>query len=164
VLGALLDLTAEVLAVMPSVRLDELPRMADFARILGALDRIRGWTTLADYNAAAAEASQAVLDGDPVADAVLGLMSRQNVWSGTASELLTRLAPEHRPPGMATDAAGRQRGTQGAGAGLACERWAHRRVPAAGAVPDHHAARGWSGTCQQREFHVALVAHVARRR
>jgi hypothetical protein len=99
VLGALLDLTAEVLAVLPSVRLDELPRMADFARILGALDRIRGWTTLADYNAAAAEASQAVLDGDPVADAVLGLMGRQSVWSGTASELLTRIMPEHRPQG-----------------------------------------------------------------
>jgi hypothetical protein len=99
VLGALLDLAAEVLAVLPIVRLDELPRMADFARILGALDRIEGWTTLADYNAAAAEASQAVLDGDPMADAVLGLMSRQNVWSGTASELLTRLTPEHRPQG-----------------------------------------------------------------
>jgi hypothetical protein len=99
VLGALLDLAAEVLAVLPSVRLDELPRMADFARILGALDRMWGWTTLADYNAAAAEASQAVLDGDPVADAVLGLIGQQHVWSGTASELLTRLTPEHRPQG-----------------------------------------------------------------
>ena len=99
VLGALLDLAADVLDVRPRVRLDELPRMADFARILGALDDISGWSTLADYNAAAAQASQAVLDGDPVADAVLGLMGQQNVWTGTASELLARITPEHRPQG-----------------------------------------------------------------
>jgi hypothetical protein len=98
-LGALLDLAAEVLAALPDVRLAELPRMADFARILGALDKVRGWSSLADYTAAAAAASQAVLDGDPVADAVLALIARQPVWSGTAGELLARLSPEHRPQG-----------------------------------------------------------------
>jgi hypothetical protein len=40
-LGALLDLTAEVLATLPTVQLGELPRMADFACILEALNRIR---------------------------------------------------------------------------------------------------------------------------
>jgi hypothetical protein len=99
VLGSLLDLTAEALGALPGVRLDELPRMADFARVLAAIDAVRGWSTLADYTAAAAAASQAVLDGDPVADAVLALMAQQAVWSGTAGELLARLSPEHRPPG-----------------------------------------------------------------
>ncbi len=134
-LGALLDLTAEVRA-LPGVRLDELPRMADFARILGALDHVRGWSTLADYTAAAAAASQAVLDGDPIAAAVLDLMAQQTVWSGSAAELLARLTPEHRPQGWARTPPGHQRGTQAHGRRLACQRRAHRRVPTPGPLPD----------------------------
>jgi hypothetical protein len=99
VLGALLDLTAEVLATLSGVRLDELPRMADFASILGALDHARGWDTLASYTAAAAEATQAVLESDPVAEAILVLVGRGGGWQGTASDLLDRITPERRPRG-----------------------------------------------------------------
>jgi hypothetical protein len=99
VLGALLDLTARVLAALPHVRLDDVPRMADFARILGALDVTEGWRTFDDYTQAARDTNRAVLDGDPVADAVLALVGDRGVWAGTASELLARLAPDPRPPG-----------------------------------------------------------------
>ena len=97
VLGALLDLTAQVLAALPGVHLAELPRMADFARILGALDATCGWTTLADYNAAAAEANQAVLESNPVAEAVIDLVGRGGAWHGTPGDLLDRITPDPWP-------------------------------------------------------------------
>ncbi len=96
-LGALLDLTARVLEVLPTIRIDDLPRMADYARILAALDQICGWNTLASYTAAAAEANRAVLESHPVAQAVIDLIGRGGAWSGTAGQLLDRLTPE-RPP------------------------------------------------------------------
>jgi hypothetical protein len=40
-LGGLLDLTAAVLARLPDVRLDRRPRMADYARVLAAVDQVR---------------------------------------------------------------------------------------------------------------------------
>jgi hypothetical protein len=98
-LGALLDVTVEALAALPGVRLDELPRMADFARILGALDRALGWDSLVDYRRAAAQATQVVLESDPVAEAIVSLVGRGGAWKGTASELLDRITPERRPRG-----------------------------------------------------------------
>jgi hypothetical protein len=97
VLGAVLDLTAQVLAALPAVRLDELPRMADFARLLGALDHTQGWTTLADYGEAAAEDNRAVLESSPVAQAIIALVGRGGAWQGTPSELLDRITPDSRP-------------------------------------------------------------------
>jgi hypothetical protein len=99
ILGALLDLASDVLATLPTVRLDGLPRMADFARILAALDDVRGWDTLATYRAAAADATQAVLESDPVAEAILAFVGRGGGWRGTSSELLDRITPERRPRG-----------------------------------------------------------------
>jgi hypothetical protein len=99
ILGALLDVTVRVLAELPSVRLDELPRMADFARILGALDRALGWDSLASYRRAAARASQVVLESDAVAEAIVSLVGRGGAWKGTAGELLDRITPERRPRG-----------------------------------------------------------------
>jgi hypothetical protein len=166
VLGALLDLTAQALAVLPTVRLDELPRMADFARLLGALDRVRGWSTLADYTQAAHQASQAVLDGDPIAEAVLGLVGQRGVWTGTASD--QRPAgpdhPEPPAPGMATHTAGHQRGTQAPRPGLACQRGPGGRVPAPRPAADDHPARTRAVRRQRRDSVVAGVALVAGRR
>jgi len=99
ILGALLDVTVQVMAALPHVRLDELPRMADFARILAALDRAFGWDSLADYRKAAAQATQVVLESDPVAEAIVALVGQGGAWRGTAGELLDRITPERRPRG-----------------------------------------------------------------
>mgnify|MGYP000381769483 CR=1 FL=1 len=50
-LGALLDLLAMVLARLDAVNLPELPRMADFARVLGAMDSAINTNALALYSA-----------------------------------------------------------------------------------------------------------------
>jgi hypothetical protein len=91
-LAAVLDLTAAVLATLPAIRLDQLPRMADFAQILAAIDTITGWDTLPTYTTLGAETSRTVLDSDPFAVAVLDLIEGQAVgWTGTAAELLDNL-------------------------------------------------------------------------
>ena len=97
ILGALLDLTAQVLGALPDVELEDLPRMADFARVLAALDHTQGWTTLADYGEAAAEANRAVLESSPVAQALMDLVGRGGDWRGTAGELLDRITQEPHP-------------------------------------------------------------------
>ncbi|WP_405018142.1 ATP-binding protein [Kitasatospora sp. NBC_00070] len=91
ILAALLDLLAEVLTVLPGVALDSLPRMADFAQVLAALDQLQGWDTLADYGAAAAAVNADALEGDPFGSAVLTFTESYGPWSGTAGELLERL-------------------------------------------------------------------------
>jgi hypothetical protein len=97
-LTGLLDLTAEVLARLPTIHLDELPRMADFARILAALDEITGWNTQATYTERASENNHAVVDADPFATAIVALVNDQAVgWTGTAAELLDTLNPDPPP-------------------------------------------------------------------
>lgn len=97
-LGALLDLLVDVLAALPGVRLEQLPRMADFARLLAALDTVTGWTTLATYTAATDDVTDAVLDADPIAGALRALLAGQAVgWAGTAAELLQQITSDTAP-------------------------------------------------------------------
>jgi excisionase family DNA binding protein len=161
ILGALLDLTTQVLAGLPGVQVGELPRMADFARLLAALDQARGWDTLASYRTAAAEATQAVLESDPVAEAVIALVGR----GGRLARHRQRAARPHHPrtpaPGLAPDTSGSQRrprpprpsaGSPGR----------HFRAPHPRLRPGHHAPRGRPGTVKGADTTVATVATVAR--
>ena len=95
ILAALLDLLADVLAALPAIAPDELPRMADFARILAALDHVTGTRTLAAYTAASRDVTDAVLDADAVVCALREhLRTRPGGWTGTAAQLLEMLTPE----------------------------------------------------------------------
>lgn len=96
-LGALLDLTAQVLKVLPDVRLGEYPRMADFARVLAAVDMVLGADGLNRYVGQAAGLAAEVVESDPVAGALLREFPMGSPWTGTASELLCLLTPD-RPP------------------------------------------------------------------
>jgi len=111
ILAALLDLLAGVLAVLPDLMLPKLPRMADFARVLAAIDQIESWDTLGDYQAATEDVAADVLQGDAFARAVQDLLQKESPWKGTATELLADLAvPEPMPktwPKDATRAGGR---------------------------------------------------------
>lgn len=99
VLGALLDLLAQVLDALPRVHLAELPRMADFARILAALDRVTGWQTLPDYLTAADAAAQTVIDSDAFASAVKDFADKRGTWDGTAAQLGQLLEVDKPPQG-----------------------------------------------------------------
>jgi hypothetical protein len=97
-LGALLDLLADVLTALPGVQLEQLPRMADFARLLAGLDAVTGWHTLDAYLAGTADVNAAVLETEPLAAAVRTFLAGQAVgWTGTAAQLLELLTPDPAP-------------------------------------------------------------------
>lgn len=105
-LGALLDLLARVLTELPKVRTTVLPRMADFARVLHALDTVAKWSTAGDYAGTAADVAETVIDSDPFAVAVRNLVPMPgqpsdpaSEWKGTASDLLGKITPERPPRG-----------------------------------------------------------------
>lgn len=93
ILGALLDLAAAVLAALPAVEVKELPRLADYAKILAALDKVTGWSTLPDFLALTDEITQAVIEADPFADTVRAFVQEKHEWTGTAGALLELLTP-----------------------------------------------------------------------
>jgi hypothetical protein len=72
ILGALLDAVAQGLRGLPSVRLERLPRMADFAKWATAceLPLWKAGTFAKAYDANRAEAVETVIESDPVAGAV----------------------------------------------------------------------------------------------
>lgn len=97
-LGAVLDLAASVQAVLPSVRLDSKPRMADYAHVLAAVDAVLGTSGLARYLRKQGELATDSLADDPF---VAALAERVGAFTGTSSELLHAIAPaddEGRPP------------------------------------------------------------------
>lgn len=98
VFASLLDLAAQVLAVLPSVRLASMPRMADFARVLAAVDHVTGWDTLATYLENADTVSADMLATDEFGQAVVAFVRQAGDWTGTSTELLAAVdTPERRP-------------------------------------------------------------------
>jgi hypothetical protein len=93
-LGAVLDAASGALREIRAVRIEKLPRMADFAVWGVALERTLGWqpgSFLAAYETALTRSSRLSIDGDPVAEALLTLAAARRSWSGRASELLAAL-------------------------------------------------------------------------
>jgi hypothetical protein len=84
-----------VLGVLPAVPRTGLPRMADFARVLLAVDKVLGTSAYKSYGEQAERVAEQVADADLVALAIREHITRE--WKGTAGELLKRLTPE-KPP------------------------------------------------------------------
>lgn len=102
IVAGLADLTAKVLELLPSIELAELPRMADFARVLAAVDQVLSSEGLAKFRAQKSELAANVIDGDLVAAAVRDLALARATWEGSATDLLKLLTEvtfgERRPP------------------------------------------------------------------
>ena len=93
-LGGLLDLVAGVLRELPSVRLDWLPRMADFARIGVAVERVLQWpegTFIDAYSGNIASQHEEALAISAIGEPLQLFMKKHIEWSGTAKELLDAL-------------------------------------------------------------------------
>jgi hypothetical protein len=137
ILGALLDLAAAVLAQLPTVWLDSKPRMADFARVLAAVDAVLGTDGLSRYARRSADLAADGLSGDPFAVRMQAVIAAEFV--GTSAELLDLLSPdgEWRPPrGWPKD-------------GRAVATLMHRIGPALRKL-------GW-GFAEQRDSHSKLI-------
>ena len=99
ILGGLLDLTARVLAILPSVHLERSPRMADFAHVLAAVDQLEGTDGLARYRKLGDELAKDAAASDPVLVALTSTISTP--WEGVAADLLATLTwtlGDKRPP------------------------------------------------------------------
>lgn len=106
ILASLFDLLSQVVNALPDTTLTHRPRMADFARVLAAVDRVRGWNTLDSYRQSARDAVSDVLDGDPFGQAVLTLADRAGPdgVTMTAREILDAVeAPDKLPKGWPKD-------------------------------------------------------------
>lgn len=87
------DLTAQVLEILADIDLPDPPRMADYARVVAAVDKVTGSNGLGRYADLGRRLTTDVLDADEVATAVLRLMTDLEHWEGTASDLLTQARP-----------------------------------------------------------------------
>jgi len=90
ILGALLDALAEGLRELPRVRLERLPRMADFALWATACETAL-WpagTLACAYEANRKAAVVDAIEADPVAACVREIMAERSTWTGSAAELL----------------------------------------------------------------------------
>lgn len=92
ILGALLDLAAQVLTRLSSVELVSKPRMADFARIAAAVDAALGTDGLSRYLTRAADLAADGLSGDSFAGRVLEVVGAAG-FDGTSAELLEQVTP-----------------------------------------------------------------------
>ncbi|MEV0444553.1 hypothetical protein AB0I84_14325 [Streptomyces spectabilis] len=102
ILGALLDLAAAVWADLPhaAAELTERPRLADFAELLHALDRVTGWHSLDAFNGAQDVLNETVLDGHTVAAALREWTTSPAFpsagWQGTMTDLHRQLGSDGR--------------------------------------------------------------------
>src|SRR5262249_50086841 len=89
-LGALLDALSHGLRALPQVRLDRLPRMADFA-LWAAACETAFWPAGTFARAHVANRTTAIedaIDAAPVAACVRELMAERGSWAGRAADLL----------------------------------------------------------------------------
>lgn len=106
IFGALLDVLSGVLRILPTVQLESLPRMADFARVGVAVGRVLGWQEgafLKAYTANMTTQHEEALDASPIGDALQVFMDGRDAkdgqaavaykeeWRGTATMLLEEL-------------------------------------------------------------------------
>jgi hypothetical protein len=90
----------------PALPPQALPRMADFAHWISACESAfwPAGTFARAYAANRRAAIESVIDGDPVASCVRGIMAQRRTWIGTAADLLC-FGPEfcgHIPPRNST--------------------------------------------------------------
>lgn len=99
-LGALLDLVCAVMRRLPTIKLERMPRMADFAEVLAAMDAELGTCALGVFGGQRDRLSLDAIEGDIVGMALhTWWAGRSGDWVGTASELMELLSPDPKPRG-----------------------------------------------------------------
>ncbi|MGO9837284.1 MAG: bifunctional DNA primase/polymerase, partial [Polyangiaceae bacterium] len=95
IFGYLLDGVASALRHLPTVQIDELPRMADFARWIAAAEpglRLPPGTLLSAYERNRTKVVEVAIDASPVASAVLRLLNEcGGRWTGSPTQALAAL-------------------------------------------------------------------------
>jgi hypothetical protein len=93
ILGALLDAVSTALRRAGEVKVDHLPRMADFAKFVSAAEPALGWeegSFMAAYERNRADANSLALEASALARVIFAL-DLNKPWVGTATKLLAML-------------------------------------------------------------------------
>jgi hypothetical protein len=93
-LGALFDVLCRAIALKPSLRLSRRPRLADWGEYAASVYEVLGWgaeTFLRDWDEVVRVQNQATLDGSPVAQAIIKFMEDKEEYTGTSSEIHSKL-------------------------------------------------------------------------
>lgn len=95
ILGGIFDTLSKAMTIYPTVKLCNLPRMADFAiwgyAIGEALGDGMGQVFLDEYAANRQIQNEEAIAGDPVATLIVEFMRDKGYWSGKCSELYNKL-------------------------------------------------------------------------
>jgi hypothetical protein len=93
-LGYIFDILVKVLATISSVKLSELPRMADFAKVCETISRCMGNEPNAFIKANDRNLqlqTEQVLESNIIAPVILKLMDDKQEWIGSATDLLANM-------------------------------------------------------------------------
>ncbi len=91
ILGAIFDALSKAIGIRPTVKLDQLPRMADFTLWGCAIAEALGHSReafLTAYRANINRQNEEAIHEHPIASAVVTLMESGDEWTGTPTELL----------------------------------------------------------------------------
>ena len=94
IVGGALQTLANAMAIYPDVKLDKLPRMADFTRWGYAIAEVLGYGGnhfLQAYRKNRNQSNEEAISSHPVAATVVALMRNNQTWSGAVSSLLSEL-------------------------------------------------------------------------
>lgn len=94
IVGGALQALANAMAIYPNVKLDKLPRMADFTRWGYAIAEVLGYggeSFLQAYRRNRNQSNEEAISSHPVAAAVVALMKDNKTWSGSVASLLNEL-------------------------------------------------------------------------
>ncbi|ESU34156.1 hypothetical protein G3A_02490 [Bacillus sp. 17376] len=94
IVGGALQTLARAMAIYPNVKLDKLPRMADFTRWGYAIAEVLGYggnRFLQAYRKNRNQSNEEAISSHPVAATVVALMRNNQTWSGSVSILLSEL-------------------------------------------------------------------------
>lgn len=106
-MGGLFDLACRVLKQLGTLEETPLPRMADFGRVLLAMDRELGTDSMAKFLAQRDLIASDVVDDDPVGPLLIALLEQQPEFVGNMKELDARLRQQGEPgPGWPKTARG----------------------------------------------------------
>jgi len=95
IFGAVLDILVALLRKLPNTKLERKPRMADFAVLGTALEKVMGWeqgSFMIDYRQNRSDSRTAAIEHSPVAIALISFISDVFTYSGNYSNLYERLA------------------------------------------------------------------------
>ena len=94
IFGAMLDTLSKALSLFPKIKIEYLPRMADFAMWGEAIARVLGYKQgefIDAYRENIGEQVVDVLEQNPIGLAILKFMETRKKWVGTPRELLAEL-------------------------------------------------------------------------